>query len=106
MSSIFSKSKGTLERTKAEFLAPPSSQLYADGPDNMDECPLGTYFLVPVKSDFPEADRKLLFTLDPGIMPMNKDVPSKSYVRLQHEATGTWVHATSATEKQNLYYSR
>ncbi|VDL75993.1 unnamed protein product [Nippostrongylus brasiliensis] len=99
------KSKGTLERTKAEFLAPPSSQLYADGPDNMDECPLGTYFLVPVKSDFPEADRKLLFTLDPGIMPMNKDVPSKSYVRLQHEATGTWVHATSATEKQNLYYS-
>ncbi|WKY04843.1 hypothetical protein Q1695_005670 [Nippostrongylus brasiliensis] len=102
------KFKGTLERTKAEFLAPPSSQLYADGPDNMDECPLGTYFLVPVKSDFPEADRKLLFTLDPGIMPMmlqNKDVPSKSYVRLQHEATGTWVHATSATEKQNLYYS-
>uniref|UniRef100_A0A0N4X5W5 Inositol 1,4,5-trisphosphate receptor n=1 Tax=Haemonchus placei TaxID=6290 RepID=A0A0N4X5W5_HAEPC len=73
--------------------------------ESTEECSSGTYFLVPVKSDFPEADRKLLFSLDPGIMPMNKDVPSKSYVRLQHEATNTWVHATSATEKQNLYYS-
>ncbi|XGW30683.1 hypothetical protein V3C99_009556 [Haemonchus contortus] len=99
------KHKGTLERTKGEFLAPPPNQLYADGPESTEECSSGTYFLVPVKSDFPEADRKLLFSLDPGIMPMNKDVPSKSYVRLQHEATNTWVHATSATEKQNLYYS-
>uniref|UniRef100_A0A8L8Q6U3 Inositol 1,4,5-trisphosphate receptor n=1 Tax=Heligmosomoides polygyrus TaxID=6339 RepID=A0A8L8Q6U3_HELPZ len=92
-------------KTKADFLAPPSNQLYADGPESPDDCSSGTYFLVPVKSDFPEADRKLLFSLDPGIMPMNKDVPCKSYVRLQHEATNTWVHATSASEKQNLYYS-
>ncbi|KHJ79911.1 RIH domain protein, partial [Oesophagostomum dentatum] len=97
------KSKGTLERTKAEFLAPPP--LYADGPESIEESSSSTYFLVPVKSDFPESDKRLLFCLDPGTMPKNKDVPSRSYVRLQHEATNTWVHATNATEKQNLYYS-
>ncbi|KAK6750287.1 hypothetical protein RB195_002332 [Necator americanus] len=90
-------------KTKAEFLAPPT--LYADGPESTEETSSSTYFLVPVKSDFPEADRKLLFSLDPGTMPKNKDVPTKSYVRLQHDATNTWVHATNASEKQNLYYS-
>uniref|UniRef100_A0A1I7WUB5 MIR domain-containing protein n=1 Tax=Heterorhabditis bacteriophora TaxID=37862 RepID=A0A1I7WUB5_HETBA len=34
----------------------------------------GSFYLVPVKSDFPEADKKLLFCLDPSTITKNKDV--------------------------------
>ncbi|KJH49238.1 RIH domain protein [Dictyocaulus viviparus] len=113
-------------KARAEHLPPSSDMLYDE--ETPDVCSFGIYFLMPITSDFPEADKRLLFSLDPGTMPkqlphsfihrytvsitripdfffQNKDVPCKSYVRLQHEATGMWVHATNPNDKYNLYYS-
>ncbi len=91
----------------------PISKTIADGYEDI----TNTFFLVPKHSDFPEADISLLFNLDPSTITkvqlsfylssfQNKEVPTKSFVRLQHSESETWVHATNANDKQNLYYSR
>ncbi|PAV80527.1 hypothetical protein WR25_22907 [Diploscapter pachys] len=93
-------------KTKDSYLQPPTNY-YGENMEGHDEhIDAGYYFLVPIKSDFPESDKSLLFSLDPSIITKNnKEVAARSFVRLQHEATGYWVHATNATEKANLYYS-
>uniref|UniRef100_A0A1I7UCK7 Inositol 1,4,5-trisphosphate receptor n=1 Tax=Caenorhabditis tropicalis TaxID=1561998 RepID=A0A1I7UCK7_9PELO len=90
----------------------PMANMYFDSPNGAttesSETSNGSnvFFLSPTKSDFPESDPKLLFQLDPStFMKSNKDVPRHSYVRLLHQNTDTWVHATNASEKQNLHFS-
>ncbi|CAB3409789.1 unnamed protein product [Caenorhabditis bovis] len=87
--------------------SPLANGYYADGPSDPPEAQAPTlYYLAPTKSDFPESDNMLLFQLDPStFMKSNKDVPRRSYVRLLHQYTDSWVHATNPTEKQNLHYS-
>ncbi|KAI6200598.1 Inositol 1,4,5-trisphosphate receptor [Aphelenchoides besseyi] len=62
--------------------------------------------LVPKESNDPTRDEELLFLLDPCAKTLTKEsrVPINSFVRLQHMATGTWVHTTDPTLKQNLYH--
>ncbi|PAV87625.1 hypothetical protein WR25_26593 isoform A [Diploscapter pachys] len=93
-------------KTKDSYLQPPTNY-YGENMESHDEhIDAGYYFLVPIKSDFPESDKNLLFSLDPSIITKNnKEVAARSFVRLQHEATGYWIHATNANEKANLYYS-
>ncbi|UMM28392.1 hypothetical protein L5515_011260 [Caenorhabditis briggsae] len=105
LSTLSQKSK-ILERTQS-----PLASMYSDGPnggnDTSDASDGPTVsFLSPKKSDFPEDDIKLLFELDPStFMKSNKEVPRRSYVRLLHHKTASWVHATNANEKQNLHFS-
>ncbi|EGT46599.1 hypothetical protein CAEBREN_30230 [Caenorhabditis brenneri] len=104
LSALSQKSRPMLERTNN-----PMASMYSDGPNGvLNDSPDGpnVYFLSPTKSDFPESNENLLFQLDPStFMKSNKDVPRRSYVRLLHQSTDTWVHATNATEKQNLHFS-
>ncbi|CAI2351552.1 unnamed protein product [Caenorhabditis sp. 36 PRJEB53466] len=105
LSAISQKSRPTLERTSN-----PMASMYSDGPNGIPIDPVDdantVHFLAPTKSDFPEENENLLFRLDPStFMKSNKDVPRRSYVRLFHDSTANWVHATNATEKQNLHFS-
>uniref|UniRef100_A0A8R1DTF9 Inositol 1,4,5-trisphosphate receptor n=1 Tax=Caenorhabditis japonica TaxID=281687 RepID=A0A8R1DTF9_CAEJA len=89
------------------------SGMYADGPPGSEPSDQSEgnngnrlYFLTPIKSDFPEDDPELLFQMEPStFMKANKEVPRRSYVRLYHDHSGTWVHATNANEKQNLHFN-
>ncbi|CAI5448230.1 unnamed protein product [Caenorhabditis angaria] len=93
-------SKGYNERT--------SSPLYGDPPENIDAIDPAniTYFLGPAKTDFPESTKDFNFELDPvTVTKPTKDVQPRSYARLLHYNTNTWVHATNPTEKQNLHFS-
>ncbi|VDM99149.1 unnamed protein product [Thelazia callipaeda] len=63
------------------------------------------YCLVPKSSDQPEVDESLLFVLDPcTFTKMDSRIPQRTYVRLLHLCTNTWIHTTDPTEKQNLYH--
>ncbi|CAD6191298.1 unnamed protein product [Caenorhabditis auriculariae] len=99
------KSRPTLERMKNDMVSFNPNALYNEGPSGDSTSSSGTFFLVPVKCDFPEVNDDLLFSLEPSTITSNKDVPRRSYVRLIHRETETWVHATNANEKQNLYFS-
>ncbi|CAI4231953.1 unnamed protein product [Auanema sp. JU1783] len=65
----------------------------------------GQRYLVPVQGDFPEENEQLLFHLNASTITSAMEVPAKSFVRLQHVESKTWVHATNPSEKQNLYYN-
>ncbi|EJD74264.1 cation channel family protein [Loa loa] len=63
------------------------------------------YYLVPKHSERPETDESLLFVLDPCIFTkMDARISQRTYVRLWHVCTNTWIHTTNPTEKQNLYH--
>lgn len=63
------------------------------------------YYLVPKHSDFPETDESLVFVLDPcSLTKMESRIAQRTYVRLLHVLTKTWIHTTDPTEKQNLYH--
>uniref|UniRef100_A0A158Q836 Inositol 1,4,5-trisphosphate receptor n=1 Tax=Elaeophora elaphi TaxID=1147741 RepID=A0A158Q836_9BILA len=63
------------------------------------------YYLVPKHSERPEADESLLFVLDPcTFTKMDARILQRSYVRLWHVCTNTWIHTTDPTETQNLYH--
>lgn len=63
------------------------------------------YYLVPKNSERPEDDPTLIFVLDPcTLTKMEARIPQRTYVRLHHVMTKTWVHTTDPTKKENLYY--
>nr|pir hypothetical protein F33D4.2a - Caenorhabditis elegans [Caenorhabditis elegans] len=108
LSALSQKSRPMLERTNNPMA------MYSDGPNGVTNESTDTtqqnipsvWVLGPTKSEFPEEDANLLFQLDPStFMKSNKEVPRRSYVRLLHQSSDKWVHATNATEKQNLHYS-
>ncbi|TMS38971.1 hypothetical protein L596_005581 [Steinernema carpocapsae] len=64
------------------------------------------YVLYPIDCSDPANELSLLFELDPCTLTKRESrIPIKSYVRLRHVETGTWVHTTDPTLKQNLYHS-
>uniref|UniRef100_A0AAF5RY03 Inositol 1,4,5-trisphosphate receptor n=5 Tax=Wuchereria bancrofti TaxID=6293 RepID=A0AAF5RY03_WUCBA len=68
-------------------------------------CDDGQYYLVPKHSQKPETDESLLFVLDPcTFTKMDARISQRTYVRLWHVCTNTWIHTTDPTEKQNLYH--
>ncbi|KAL3982635.1 RIH domain family protein [Acanthocheilonema viteae] len=63
------------------------------------------YHLVPKHSERPETDESLLFVLDPcTFTKMDARILQRTYVRLWHVCTNTWIYTTDPTEKQNLYH--
>ncbi|CAG9538689.1 unnamed protein product [Cercopithifilaria johnstoni] len=63
------------------------------------------FYLVPKHSERPETDESLLFVLDPcTFTKMDARILQRTYVRLWHACTNTWIHTTDPTEKQNLYH--
>uniref|UniRef100_A0AC35U5D8 Inositol 1,4,5-trisphosphate receptor n=1 Tax=Rhabditophanes sp. KR3021 TaxID=114890 RepID=A0AC35U5D8_9BILA len=65
------------------------------------------YMLSPDDPSDPAKDESLLFLLDPCKITSGKDqkVPINSFVRLQHQQTGTWVHTTNPINKNNVFYA-
>ncbi|KAM3725760.1 Inositol 1,4,5-trisphosphate receptor [Dirofilaria immitis] len=64
----------------------------------------GQYCLIPKHSERPETDESLLFVLDPCTFTKDVRISQRTYVRLLHVRTNTWIHTTDPTEKQNLYH--
>uniref|UniRef100_A0A915CC30 Inositol 1,4,5-trisphosphate receptor n=2 Tax=Parascaris univalens TaxID=6257 RepID=A0A915CC30_PARUN len=63
------------------------------------------YYLVPKHVEQPETDESLVFVLDPcALTKMEARIPQRTFVRLLHVLTKTWVHTTDPTEKHNLYH--
>ncbi|CAJ0918564.1 unnamed protein product, partial [Mesorhabditis belari] len=88
----------SLAKTKTkELLVPPSNILDEPNPTNQ-------FVLAPISSEFPEADPKLLFRLEASTITKNTDVPTKSFVRLYHPKTSTYIHSTNPNDKANLYF--
>uniref|UniRef100_A0A1I7YYU4 Inositol 1,4,5-trisphosphate receptor n=1 Tax=Steinernema glaseri TaxID=37863 RepID=A0A1I7YYU4_9BILA len=64
------------------------------------------YIVFPTDSPEPANEDSLLFELDPCTLTKRESrIPIKSYVRLRHVLTETWVHTTDPTVKSNLYHS-
>ncbi|CAJ0580486.1 unnamed protein product, partial [Mesorhabditis spiculigera] len=85
-------------RNKEQLLVPPPTDIT----ENYN--PTNQFVLAPVHSDFPEADKNLLFRLEASTITKNTDVPTKSFVRLYHLASQTYVHSTNPNDKANLYF--
>ncbi|KAH7730959.1 cation channel family protein [Aphelenchoides avenae] len=64
------------------------------------------YVLAAKEYNDPAREESLLFSLDPCAKTSTKEsrVPINSFVRLQHVNTGTWIHTTDPSQKQNLYH--
>ncbi|GMS96579.1 hypothetical protein PENTCL1PPCAC_18754 [Pristionchus entomophagus] len=63
------------------------------------------FVLTPMNLEFPEADKSTLFSLEPSTITKSKDVVTRSFVRVYHDESKSWVHATAPGNKDNLYYS-
>ncbi|VDK41879.1 unnamed protein product [Anisakis simplex] len=72
-----------------------------DGSCNVDD----QYYLVPKHVEQPENDESIVFMLDPcALTKMEARVPQRTFVRLFHVLTKTWIHTMDPTEKHNLYH--
>ncbi|KAK0400335.1 hypothetical protein QR680_003453 [Steinernema hermaphroditum] len=90
-------SKAIEEICSSNTLHLPGTRLVQDEPK---------YVLFPTDCPEPENEDSLLFELDPCTLTKRESrIPIKSYVRLRHVLTETWVHTTDPTVKSNLYHS-
>ncbi|KAF8372665.1 itr-1 [Pristionchus pacificus] len=64
-----------------------------------------TYVLTPANYDFVETEKNTMFSLEPSTITKSKDVVTRSFVRIYHNESTSWVHATSPGNKDNLYFS-
>ncbi|VDD89339.1 unnamed protein product [Enterobius vermicularis] len=97
---------GLREMPKAT--TPPATLNISDETENSEGLPedeYDYYYLVPKNSERPEDDPTLIFVLDPcTLTKMEARIPQRTYVRLHHVMTKTWVHTTDPTKKENLYH--